>query len=391
MPPLWKIKRELLRIRDRGLRNVERLGEAGARRRHDRDLFAVLKESEGQVPALRRIAVFVLFQPKGVQPSTLFTCGHLVANGYAPLIMSNAPLSAADREALAQQSWRIVERPNFGYDFGAYRDAIRLIWRDGLDPDALILMNDSTWFPLRANDDALDRLEAMDSQFAGLAYKQEPYGRGNAWHVESHFLLFRRQALASAAFRRFWSEYQMTSDRTATIINGEKKISQAMIGAGFHPQAIMCHSTFLHWFGTLPAKRKREVLMSGTYHVADRKADLDQLVADFADTQAWQMRAFMHVNDMLASLEYFTTTTFVASGLCDHGQPFLKKSSEPFYRLVRFGSDRLHLARQKALDLHDFGRIAPLDPAVEQELRRAVEKGKLQTSNGARRSVPLPA
>jgi hypothetical protein len=391
MPPMWKVKRELMRVRDRSLRRFQRVVEVGKRKRHDRTWLSSLTETSGLVPPGRRVAVFVLFQPKGIAASSVFTCSHLAANGYAPLVVSNAPLSQKDRERLAPHAWRIVERPNFGYDFGAYQDAVRLIWHEGHDLDALVLLNDSTWFPLRATDDTLARLEAMDAEFAGLAYKQEPYAKSHAWHVESHFLMFKRKALSSPAFRAFWSGYAMTSDRAATIIQGEKKISQAMIAAGFHPQAIMCHSTFLHWFGGLPAAKQRDILAAGTYHIARPRDQIDQLLHDYADTRSWQMRAFMHVNDMLASLEFFTTTTFVATGLVDLGQPFLKKSKEPRERVFRFGADRLHLARRKALELNDLGRIAPFDPAVETELRRAVETGRAQGPVPARLAVPRPA
>jgi hypothetical protein len=385
------VKRELLRIRDRGVAKIRTVVEAAGRKRHDHDLFAKLKTTQGQVQPGRRLAVFVLYQPAGVAASSIFTCQYLAANGYAPLVVSNAPLSQKDRDRLAPHAWRIVERPNFGYDFGAYRDAIWMLWRDGLDLEALILMNDSTWFPLRANDDVLTRLEAMDTDFAGLAYKQEAYGRKRAWHLESHFLHFKRSALVSGEFRQFWSDYRMSSNREETITVGEKGITGAMISGGLHPQGIMCQSTFLHWFGGLPAAKQRDILAGGTYHIGQRRDQIDQLLDDYAATRSWQMRAFMHVNDMLASQEFFTTTTFVAAGLSDFGQPFLKKSDDLVHRLVFHGSDRFDLARRKALELLDLGRIAPFHPAVEQELRRAVENVSKQTSAYIGRAVPRPA
>ena len=46
------------------------------------------------------MALLLLYQPAGVSDATRWTCEHLVHKGYAPLIISNAPLSEADRALL---------------------------------------------------------------------------------------------------------------------------------------------------------------------------------------------------------------------------------------------------------------------------------------------------
>ncbi|MCU0828632.1 MAG: rhamnan synthesis F family protein [Tabrizicola sp.] len=362
------------RIKSRSLSRLKRVREAKERRLHDRDFHQRVLVEPGALPPGRKVAVFVLYQPSGLAPSVELTCRHLIDNGYAPMIVSNSPLSGPDLQRLKALSWQVVQRPNFGYDFGAYRDGIFLIWRAGLDLDALIVMNDSTWFPLRADDRTLAKFDASDAQFAGLAYKQEQFGKGNAWHVESHFLRFGRHALRSDAFRAFWKNYAMTSDRVQTILTGEKGISRAMIGAGFHPQSCVCFASLLDWFISATSADQRRVFEEASLHIREQAEAVQGLLDDYADTRAWRLRSIAQFSNMLASLEFFPTTTFLATSMREFGLPFVKKSNDDHYRSLRHGADRFDLARQKVLQLNERGDIPVLDPAVEREIRASVRR-----------------
>ena len=125
MIPRWKLKRELVSIRDHlvGLPQTiaslpARLSEPQRRRAHDAAFPNNMHLTKGRIELGKRLAVVVLFQPRGIAPSTIETCQGLVAGGYTPLVISNAVLSAKDQALLAETCWRVVERPNFGYDFG---------------------------------------------------------------------------------------------------------------------------------------------------------------------------------------------------------------------------------------------------------------------------------
>lgn len=91
-----------------------------------------------------KLAVFVVFRPKGVAASIYMTLEYLCKHGITVLITSNAALNHDDRQKFASLAWKVIERPNFGYDFGAYRDSILYLRDQGVEPDHLLLMNDST-------------------------------------------------------------------------------------------------------------------------------------------------------------------------------------------------------------------------------------------------------
>ena len=145
---LWKIRRELDRIKTQLQGWFGELVEPAQRKKHDAWLAQFSPDLCLQ-PQTRRIAVFLLYQPAGITDSTLASCRFLSECGFSVLAVSNAPVSTLDRQRLAPLLWRFMERPNFGYDFGGYRDAIHWLWRQHIEFDQLLLVNDSIWFPVQ--------------------------------------------------------------------------------------------------------------------------------------------------------------------------------------------------------------------------------------------------
>jgi lipopolysaccharide biosynthesis protein len=252
LPPAWKVRREIWRIRNR---IAQKLGgvfyDSFRQYLYDRRALNFLKVREGDQPLSDRVAVFVLFQPSGLAPSTFFTLDHLLKNGWSPLVISNAPLTESDAADVSRRAAKVMERPNVGYDFGAYRESIRYLDRIGHRLERLILMNDSTWFPLREDDDSLARMEASGADLVGHIYKIEDIKDRGRDHVESHLLMFSRRALEDEAFQRFWNCFVMSNRRDVTIESGEKRITQVGIAAGWAPKGLLSRETLISRFGSL--------------------------------------------------------------------------------------------------------------------------------------------
>ena len=126
----------------------EFFSEPIAQRRHDTWRESHFKPETGQVGYQGNVALFLIYQPNGIEASILRTCDHLAGKGYAPLVISNTPLSKTDRTELKNRCWVFAERPNIGYDFGGYRDGLWLLGKMGVVPDNLLVLNDSVWFPI---------------------------------------------------------------------------------------------------------------------------------------------------------------------------------------------------------------------------------------------------
>jgi hypothetical protein len=249
MPPLWKIARELKRPFQQLKLMPSRISTL-LFGRHYFDMFLAPKTRcrSGKIAAGPRVAVYLIFPQQGLLQSHLEALSYLTAKGYAPIVVSNIPLSDADASQLAELSWLIVERPNFGYDFGGYRDGI-LQALDRLETiQRLVLLNDSAWFPLPGAADWLERAEQLQLDFVGAAsnyghprvdvkdfksirWSYSPKHR--SFHYCSFALMFSQALLSDPKFRNFWKRFPLTNNKKVTVRRGEIGLSQWVMSQGF--------------------------------------------------------------------------------------------------------------------------------------------------------------
>ncbi len=198
---------------------------AGARRkaRHDRE--KPFRITEGAQGPQADVAIFLLYQPKGLLASTFATCRHLTEQGFAVIAISNLPLSDQDRAGLAEVSHRVIERPNFGYDFGGYRDGVLHVLESGKIPDNLLILNDSIWFPVLRNDAFLDRLRAQEADLYGPILHKG--------HLQSYMFSFKARVTASAHFRDYWQNLGLTDNKVGVVRNCEMKMTAQIAAGGF--------------------------------------------------------------------------------------------------------------------------------------------------------------
>ena len=203
----------------------------------------------GRQPAGKKVAVFLIFPKTGILPSHLHSLRYMVENGYAPLIVSNQKLQPADIAALHSLAWMILERLNFGYDFGGYRDAILWLGPHLAQLDRLVLFNDSTWFPLANRMNWLAEAEARSEDYVGAMETRFGKLPGQRERDQSHMWTFDRKrsqfyygsfALSigpklskNIGFFRFWRKLRLSQGKTRTIRRGEIGLSQWVRAQGF--------------------------------------------------------------------------------------------------------------------------------------------------------------
>ena len=256
----------------------------------------------------------------------------------------------------------LLERPNFGYDFGAYQDGVRLLAKMGHKPDRLILMNDSTWFPLRADDGSIARMEASGDAFTGKVYKTEPKIGLGCDHMESHFLMFDRNAQQSSAFKDFWDRYPMTSSRFNTIQRGEKGISTAMFDAGFASQGLTSKNILFARLADEPFAALTKVLHEASFDPNKLQQKTQTLLIAATDTSEWRQEVLDHVRDVIQMPGTTLSVTFIYFTMTKLGLGFVKKAQD----------DIFHLTRIKVLELEAAGEIKALDLNVRAEMSASV-------------------
>ncbi len=235
--PLWKLKRELSRAAANFMAGPSYFAQyLMATPYHDWILARRRLTYPGALSMHKRIAVYLIFPKHGVLPTHMRAISYLLQNGYAPLVVSNAPLSQSDLTRLLAVSARVIVRQNFGYDFGGYRDAVLSLGSQIATLDRLVLLNDSTWFPLPGAMNWLAEAEALAVDYAAAAWTgavarpaptefekiewRVDKTRRN-FHYASFALGFSNRILRDPTFRRFWRGFRLTQDKHHTVRRGE--------------------------------------------------------------------------------------------------------------------------------------------------------------------------
>jgi hypothetical protein len=207
-----------------------------------------VRTTQGRLAESDRCVVYVLYPRKGLQDSHLASLTYLVGKGMAPLVVSNLPLQPDERERLLPLCWQLVERPNYGYDFGAYRDGVLRALEAVPSMRQLLLANDSVWFPVPQDSDWLASAEQLNVDLAGAVSNDgwidylADTGRRRRWafdplaprlHYCSFALLLGSRILRDPDFKKFWRELKLTSDKFLTIRRGEVGLSRWVIERGY--------------------------------------------------------------------------------------------------------------------------------------------------------------
>jgi hypothetical protein len=362
MIPGWKLKRELERLKVQAQAVPLALYEPFVQRRHDRERPSRIAVTPGALPAGETLAIFLLFQPKGVAASVLLTCRHLAASGFAPVVVSNTPLSGADRAALADTAHLVAERPNLGYDFGGYRDGLWLIGAQGLSPRQVLFLNDSVWFPVWPGSPLLDDMAGAEADYVGTqVFGDVSPGAAKPGFFGSYCFLAKTPLLGSPAFSDFWEGYRLSSNKEITLRRGERAFSHRMLGAARHARGIYSVDRFHGVVDALDADGLREALADMVALDPALEGRRAALLAE--DGAGWEDRTRALLRDSAKSKNYIGAAPVLS--LRDLRFPMIKKNNEMLYRR----------ARLRIVAALDEGRLTGIDPVIERELRARVDAG----------------
>ena len=365
LPPLWKVKRELVRVWTKTKSPFLGAADPYRQSNHDRKFDQRVRITESGCKIGDRVAILVIFQPKGIADSTYMTLDHLVANRFDVIVVCNGPHPKADVERLGKVAVMTVERPNIGYDFGAYRDGLRIVRSKGVALTRLVFMNDSTWFPLRETDDTLERMDAKCGGLIGHVFKVRSTDRKFA-HVESHLLMFSGEGVNSQSFNEFWAKFVMSNRHSTTVQRGEKQLTQKMLTSGLAVDCLASRELMLALLSKLNSAALREVASNVLHHREDGRVFIRDILARW-DTDEGASGEFMNwVNLVLSKDSYQLSTSFIHPAMRYGIQGFVKKKK----------STRFHLARKEVLRMEAEGLIPPLNLAVRTEMLALVDQWK---------------
>ena len=328
LPPRWKIRREFRRankkLGEKTRDLIDELHEPFFNYWHDWRRTSIINVSEGAISLMEeRVAVFLIYQPNGIPESVFKTCLHLARSGYSPLVVCNSPLSSADRTRLLEISWMYMIRPNYGHDFGGYRDAVWFLNKLKFCPRFLLFLNDSIWFPIASNSTVIEKMESSQADYVGTF--EYTYGRGkpHLTHYPSYLFMIKHRISRSKEFHEFWRTYRVSSRKRKVIRRGEIGLSNMLISSRFTSASIFPRNGFLEALCRMdPLGLKDELAYIVCIDQKISKAK-QQLLETFRENQNWaaECREFLIVNSQYNWYFYLLPVFFIEK----LGVPFVKK------------------------------------------------------------------
>jgi hypothetical protein len=310
----------------------------GSRIWNDHVLARYRRVSTGRSPLGDRVVIYVIFAPQGILPSHISALSCIAAAEYSPVVVANGGATDVDREKLLHHCAILLERANFGYDFGAFRDGIRLLDSLLARPSRLVLANDSVWFPLPGRLDWFAQAEGVPADCVGASSnlgvipetlanwpaQQWKYDQSLPdYHLCSFLLSFRRKVLLSDEFAKFWATLPLSNNKFWVVTKNELGLSKAMRAAGFTLGTTTPLNDLVSRLEMLSDVRlkqllERLIIPEDPILCAER----DKVLTSFESTERRRIEAFI-LHAVAATGPAYALADLAVGEL---GQPFLKKT-----------------------------------------------------------------
>ena len=218
------------------------------RRWYDHVTARAIRCNGGEVPLRNEVGIFLIFPETGVLGSHYHMIDEMNSQGISPFVVSNLPLREEERIQLLPKVFRLMERPNVGYDFGGYRDGILDLAPVLSALERLWLLNDSVWLVPQsrswfedAREMSVEFVAASCANFLLPRVQPEKFRYVNwnfatsrrNFHYASYALGFSQQLLEDPKFLKFWNKFELRTDKTRTVRRGEIGLTQWVLKYGF--------------------------------------------------------------------------------------------------------------------------------------------------------------
>jgi Rhamnan synthesis protein F/Methyltransferase domain len=190
----------------------------------------------GHIALGEKVAVIVIFPSSGLVKSHHFLIDYFLQKGFSPVIVSNLALTDSERSELLEKCHVCIERPNFGYDFGGYRDGILWLNTQLASMSQLIIINDSSWFPLPGGSDWISDIARLNVDYTGASshyavktpdperfedFEWSYDTKQRNFHYGSYALSISSRILRDPKFLTFWRKMKLSNKKHHVVRRGE--------------------------------------------------------------------------------------------------------------------------------------------------------------------------
>jgi hypothetical protein len=220
-----------------------------------RPITAPLRMQEGEQPArdATRIALYVHYSATGlVSEMVRYQLELLGQFGFSIVFISMAArIPEDDWQAARQRCALVVQRENFGRDFGAWRDVMPEVRRRWPHPDELILANDSVLGPIHPLAPIIATMRAGGEGLFGLTESLQ-----GGPHLQSYLLLARGTG-AVRDLMGFLQTLYVSRSKWLLVQMGEIRLARWMRRRGHRVAAVLGYDRVVQAAVADPAERRR--------------------------------------------------------------------------------------------------------------------------------------
>jgi rhamnosyltransferase len=116
----------------------------------------------------------------------------------------------------------IIKRSNDGHDFMSYKIGLQNL--NTAEYDELIICNDSVYGPFFPLNEMFSAMERRNCSFWGVTESLDV-----AYHIQSYFMVFKKEVFESACFKKFWRDISVLNDKSDIIGEYEVGLSQTLL------------------------------------------------------------------------------------------------------------------------------------------------------------------
>ena len=193
-----------------------------------------------------------------------------------PIIVINRKIDEESFKKLSSRAHRIITRPNFGRDMGAFKEASLYLYDQKISPARLLYFNDSLiYLDSDGLREMVKSLLVSSSDVLGATQSFERY-----YHIGSFIFSLSRKAFEHPQTKTFWENYRQYNLRPHSILKGELGFSRWMQKQGFLLDAIYQPERLMHEVNSLT---QEELLKRFIYVRPSYRSALTCLLATFSN------------------------------------------------------------------------------------------------------------
>lgn len=235
----------------------------------------------------KRLAVYFFYDKEGiVDDYVIFYLKKLKSVCQEICVVVNGFLTDEGRRKLQDYSDRLLVRTNKGFDSWAYKEAIESYGYEKISEkyDELILNNFTNFGPIYPFEDLFNGMDGKICDFWGITkYRAE---KGQKFmelpmvdHLQSYFIVIRKNMLQSPYFRKYWRTLPCPKDYFDAVKFHELRFTQyfeqlGYISAEFIPYdaySRKCHNTAIRMAFSQMAKYRSPLLKRKIFSIKESK------------------------------------------------------------------------------------------------------------------------